>query len=153
MKKYFDNYKVKIKTILNIGIYLLITLQVVPVNSNSADWKYLGFSTIEKNSIFYIFIDKKTEKTSDGYLKIKQKHIFNQQQTLTDGITYKAVEFERHLDCSQKTIATVMATFMTENGKIIESYKAKKKAKMNIIANNTIDSHISDKLCSKNPRQ
>ena len=111
------------KTRLKIVILSFITVFILSKGiSFSDDWKYIGFSEIDKSSFFYVFVNQNRSADNESKINISQKHIFNIKQLLKDGKKYSFAEIERIINCKNRSILTNKITFKNDIGETVDTY-------------------------------
>lgn len=136
---------------------IILAILLIFLNVNfllSADWNYIGFSKMNNDEIFFVFIDKEFNSTKSNEIIVRQRHLFNNPQTLPTGLKYTSVELERRMNCKNKSILTHKAIFSSEDNTNIETYIAnEEKTSQKISKNKDINSSIFEAFCKNKSKQ
>lgn len=139
------------QTILLQFLILFTNILLLCGNSHAAEWKYLGYATLDNNDTFYVFVDKTGSKNSQNEKIFLEKHVFNNQQILDESTIYMTAVLERALNCNKKQISNIKATMYDSNGNEIQSF-IKKDAKntQQITKSNNINYSVFREFCAEN---
>ena len=140
MKSYF----------ITILILLVLATFLFGKNSYSQNWKYIGFSEMSKDSLFYVFAYNDLKNQSKFGLAIKQKHVFNINQQHPNGTKYSSIEIDRTLNCANKSILSKKLVFKDDTGKVVDTHYSREMSNYKKIAKiSSVDYAIYQNYCNK----
>lgn len=106
-----------------IRLFIALVFLSLPNFSEAADWRKVGYGTIEDAAKFDVYVDTDSIIEIGDNIRFWQGHVFYAVQPLPTGGEYVRISIERVVNCAQSSDSNVQAIFYGRDNSIIHEYK------------------------------
>lgn len=146
----------------NIHILVLLILLIISCALNNPDQldgkrfkpidkartleNWVKIARVSEDNNYEVFVDPRSIKDVDGYIRSWSKLFFEKRQTDIDGLEFDEVRIYSSIHCIQKQYSYISSRFFNSLGELVFSEEV--PTGFNKIKDNTVSSMIQEYVCN-----
>jgi len=117
-----------------------------PIDKARTLENWIKIARVSEDNNYEVFVDPRSIKDVDGYIRSWSKLFFEKRQTDIDGLEFDEVRIYSSIHCIQKQYSYISSRFFNSHGELVFSEEV--PTGFNKIKDNTVSSMIQEYVCN-----